>query len=58
MKAVEMKVGIPYKAITQSTDGAIDIGEYMWISQQGQLCLTSNGGAALEESEWKSKKHL
>lgn len=55
MEAKEMKMGIPYRAISASTDGTITEGQYMWISKKGELCLPDNyGGGALEESEWMS----
>ena len=56
MKAIEMKAGIVYKAMTGSTDGTIEIGQIMWISLNDKaLCLPdSNGGGVLNKEEWMS----
>lgn len=56
MKAIEMKTGIVYKAVTGSTDETIEIGQIMWVSPNDQsLCLPdSNGGGALNKEEWMS----
>lgn len=58
MKAIEMKTGIVYKAVTESTDGTIEIGQIMWVSPKDtSLCLPdSNGGGALNKDEWTSAK--
>jgi hypothetical protein len=56
MKAIEMKTGIVYKALTGSTDGTIEIGQIMWVSPKDlSLCLPDSvGGGALNKEEWMS----
>lgn len=56
MKAVQMQMGVTYKALTRSTDRTIQTGQIMWISPKDQsLCLPdSNGGGALNKEEWMS----
>jgi len=57
MKANDMKYNIAYKAISESTDGTIRIGQLMWLSSNGELNLPDiNGGGALLESEWRDKR--
>lgn len=58
MKAIEMKTGIAYKAITESTDGTIISGQLMWVSPKDlSLCLpNSNGGGFLLKEEWMSSE--
>lgn len=56
MKAIEMKTGIVYEAVTGSADGTIEVGQIMWVSPNDQsLCLPdSSGGGALNKEEWLS----
>ena len=53
MKACEMKPGFVYRAITSSSDGSIEKGEWMWISP-GNLSLNMSLGW-LDKEEWMSK---
>lgn len=55
MKAIEMKVNTPYRALSNSTDGTIEKGQIMWLSSNNHLNLPSEGGEGfLLEDEWKS----
>lgn len=57
MKAIDMNTNTPYRAITNSSDGTIVVGQIMWLSGNGQLNLaTEDGGGSLLEDEWKSSE--
>ena len=55
MQAIDMKINTPYRAITGSSDGTIEVGQIMWLSSNGLLNLPYKyGGGFLLESEWKA----
>ena len=53
--ATDMKPLIPYVVVTASSDGSIEIGEYLWLGRNGKLnILDKTGGGWLEPEEWQS----
>lgn len=55
MKATEMQILKPYKAVTSSSDRTVHAGQILWVSKNGDLCLPDKyGGGALLKEEWAS----
>ena len=57
MKAIEMSPMVTYRVTKGSSDTSLEIGDLVWLSENGKLnVLAQCGGGWLDQEEWRAEQ--